>query len=336
MGGGEPPEAERRENKSMIAYIGQRLIQTVVTLVLVSLFAFSLMHVVPGEPIRAMLGSEVDQEQVDKIRHDLGLDLPFAVQYLRWISNAACGDLGKSIHYGDAISDTIKVRLPITFRLGLFALLLSAAIAIPLGAISAVERGSLFDSFVTLLANLGAAVPIFWLGLVGIYFFGLQLGWLPIQGYTSPFEDFWLSVRQSVMPVLLLAVGPVSSLTRQTRSSMLEVIRQDYIRTAKAKGMARWAIIAGHALRNAIIPVVTLLGLQVRNLAGGAVLVEMVFNIPGMGRLMVEGILARDFPVVQGCILVIGLTVALANLAVDLSYGYIDPRIRDRTGERCA
>jgi peptide/nickel transport system permease protein len=312
----------------MISYIGRRLIQTVATLILVSLFAFLLMHMVPGEPVRAMLGSEVDQEQVDKIRHELGLDLPFAEQYLRWISNAARGQLGKSIHYRDDIAETIKVRLPITFRLGLSALLLSALIAIPLGVISAVRRGSLFDSFITLLANLGAAAPVFWLGLAGIYLFGLQLGWLPIQGYTSPFEDFWLSIRQSVMPVMLLAVGPVSSLTRQSRSSMLEVIRQDYIRTAKAKGMTQWSIIVGHALRNAIIPVITLLGLQVRNLAGGAVLVEMVFNIPGMGRMMVEGVLARDFPVVQGCILVVALTVALANLAVDLSYGYIDPRIR--------
>jgi peptide/nickel transport system permease protein len=312
----------------MVSYILRRLIQTVIVLIFVSMIAFSLLHITPGDPVLIMLGTEATQIQIDALRHDLGLDQPLPVQYMHWFTNMLQGNLGSSILYRENVTKLIAARVPITFQLGLIALVLSTLLSIPAGILSAVRRGSWLDSAITVSANIGMAVPIFWLGILGIYLFALQLGWLPVQGYTSPFDDFWLNTRQLIMPAICLAVVPLASLTRQTRSSMLEVIRQDYIRTARAKGLKERAVITGHALKNAIVPVVTLLGLQLRNLVGGSVLVEQVFNIPGMGRLMVNAVFNKDYVVVQGTIMVIAIVVALANLAVDISYGYIDPRIR--------
>ncbi|RJX26968.1 MAG: ABC transporter permease [Dethiobacter sp.] len=313
----------------MGAFIVRRLIQTVIVLVIVSFIAFSILHLLPGDPVLTMLGMEATPAQVEALRHELGLDRPFLVQYAHWFTNVLQGDFGRSIVYRDSVAKMIVKRLPVTFYLGLIALVISTLISIPAGIISAVRRGSFLDSVITVSANIGMATPIFWLGILGIYFFALRLGWLPVQGYTSPLNNFWLSTRQVIMPSICLGILPLASLTRQTRSSMLEVIRQDYIRTARSKGLKERSVITGHALKNAIIPVITLLGLQVRNLVGGSVLVETVFNIPGMGRLMVTGVFDKDFPVVQGCILVIALVVALANLVVDISYGFFDPRIRN-------
>jgi len=181
---------------------------------------------------------------------------------------------------------------------------------------------------ISVVANTGMAIPIFWLGILFIYLLALKLGWLPVQGYTSPFDDLWLNIKKMIMPIICLTVVPLATLTRQTRSSMLEVIHQDYIRTARSKGLKQRVIITGHALKNAIIPVVTLLGIQMRYLVGGSVLTESVFNIPGMGRLMVRAVFDKDFLIVQGCIMTVAVVVTLANLLVDISYGYFDPRIR--------
>jgi peptide/nickel transport system permease protein len=312
----------------MITYIIRRLVQTVFVLILVSFIAFSLLHIIPGDPVLAMLGDEATQAQIDALRQELGLDRSLVVQYLHWFVNVLRGDFGKSITYRESITTLIAARIPITFHLGLAALILSTLIGIPAGVISAVKRGSGLDALITVSANIGMAVPLFWLGILGIYFFALKLGWLPVQGYTSPLDNFWLNTKQIIMPTVCLAVVPLASLARQSRSSMLEVIRQDYIRTARSKGLKERTVITGHALKNAIIPVVTLLGIQLRNLVGGAVLVETVFNIPGMGRLMVRAVFDKDFLIVQGCIIIIAVVVALANLAVDISYGYFDPRIR--------
>jgi peptide/nickel transport system permease protein len=238
------------------------------------------------------------------------------------------GDFGRSILYHEDVSDLIATRLPITLHLSLVAFVLSALIGIPAGVLSAVRRGDLVDSLITVSANIGIAVPMFWLGILGIYFFSLKLAWLPVQGYTSPSDDFWLSTKQLIMPAACLTVVPIAVLARQTRSSMLEVLHQDYVRTARSKGLRERAVIIGHGLKNAIIPVVTLLGLQARYLVGGSILVETVFNIPGMGRLMVSGVFNQDFVIVQAGIIVIGTVVGMANLAVDISYGYLDPRIR--------
>jgi len=312
----------------MVTFIIRRLIQTVFVLILVSFIAFSLLHITPGDPVVTMLGTEATQEQIDTLRHELWLDRTLIVQYMHWFTNILQGDFGKSITYRESVASLIATRLPVTFHLGLIALILSTLISIPAGVISAVKRGSLLDQLITVSANLGMAVPLFWLGILGIYFFALKLGWLPVQGYTSPFDNFWLNTKQVIMPAICLAVMPLASLARQSRSSMLEVIRQDYIRTARSKGLKERAVITGHALKNGIIPVVTLLGIQLRNLVGGSVLVETVFNIPGMGSFMVRAVFNKDFLIVQGCIMVIAAVVALANLVVDISYGYFDPRIR--------
>jgi peptide/nickel transport system permease protein len=216
----------------------------------------------------------------------------------------------------------------VTIYLTFWARVLSTLFGIIAGVISAVRRGSVLDSLISLFANTAVAVPTFWLGLIGIYLFGLKLGWLPIQGWTSPLDDFWKSTQQALMPIIAIAVPNIAVVVRQTRSSMLETIRQDYVRTASSKGLSKNIILYKHALRNALIPVVTLVGMTLTFLIGGEVLVETVFNIPGLGRLLVRAALEKDFLIVQSGVLLIGAAVCLINLAVDITYGWIDPRIR--------
>jgi peptide/nickel transport system permease protein len=310
------------------AFILRRLALTVIVVIIVSFLAFSLIHIMPGDPAATMLGLDARPEQIEALRHQLWLDRPFLVQYGHWALNAIQGDLGISLMYKEPIKDILAARLPITLYLAFLALVISTVVGIILGIVSAVRRGSAIDQLVSLLANIGIAVPVFWLGILGIYFFGLKLGWLPLQGWTSPLDNFVQSFRQAIIPVVLLAIPGVSTLARQTRSSMLEVVRQDYIRTAYAKGLKERVIIIRHALKNALIPVVTLLGLQVRVLVGGSILVESVCNIPGMGRLLVGGAFNKDFLVVQAGVLIIGTVICLVNLLVDISYGWLDPRVR--------
>jgi peptide/nickel transport system permease protein len=267
------------------------------------------MRITPGDPAAIMLGAEASQEQIDELRHELYLDQPLTSQYWHWISGVATGDLGKSLKYQESVAKTISERIPITLSLSILALIISVVVGVSAGIVCAVRRGGVVDSAVTLLTNLGIAVPTFWLGILGIYFFGLKLGWLPIQGYVSPFDDFGLSFQKAVMPVICLAIPSIAVLARQTRSSMLEVLRQDYIRTAWSKGMAERVIVFNHALKNALIPIVTLLGLQLRLVVGGSVVVETVFNIPGMGRLIVDATFAKDFVTVQAVTLIITIVV---------------------------
>lgn len=312
----------------MAEFILRRLIQTVVVLLLVTVISFGLLHIIPGDPVLNILGEHVTQVQIDALRQELGLDQPAPLQYIQWLGNQIRGDFGRSIIYNESVKDMLVTRLPITFHLGLIAFILSVLIGVPAGIVSAVRRGDFVDAIISVLANIGMAAPVFWLGVLGIYAFALKLQWLPVQGYTSPFEDLWLNTKQIIMPATLLAVVPIASLARQTRSAMLEVLQQDYIRTARSKGLAERNVVMTHALKNAIIPVVTLLGVQTRSLVGGSVLVETVFNIPGMGRLLVNGVFSKDIVIVQSIIIVVGIVVALSNLAVDISYGYLDPRVR--------
>lgn len=312
----------------MAEFILRRLIQTVVVLLLVTVISFGLLHIIPGDPVLNILGEHVTQVQIDALRQELGLDQPAPLQYIQWLGNQIRGDFGRSIIYNESVKDMLVTRLPITFHLGLTAFILSVLIGVPAGIVSAVRRGDFVDAIISVLANIGMAAPVFWLGVLGIYAFALKLQWLPVQGYTSPFEDLWLNTKQIIMPATLLAVVPIASLARQTRSAMLEVLQQDYIRTARSKGLAERNVVMTHALKNAIIPVVTLLGVQTRSLVGGSVLVETVFNIPGMGRLLVNGVFSKDIVIVQSIIIVVGIVVALSNLAVDISYGYLDPRVR--------
>ncbi|MBN1192021.1 MAG: ABC transporter permease [Dehalococcoidales bacterium] len=312
----------------MISFIIRRLIQTISVIIILTFVTFMLLHLMPGDPAAIMLGTDASPEQIQALRKELWLDRPFIVQYGHWLNNVIHGDLGISIAYDDPVIELFATRLPITAYLAFWALILSAVLGIVTGIICAIRRGSLLDQLVSIMANIGIAIPVFWLGILGIYFFSLKLGWLPTQGWTSPTEDFWKSSQQSLMPVILLAIPCIAILARQTRSSMLETIQQDYIRTAVSKGLRERIIVLRHALKPALIPVLTLLGLQIRQLVGGSVLVEVVYNIPGIGRLLVTSAFNKDFLVVQGDVLILGVIVCLSNLLVDISYGWIDPRIK--------
>jgi peptide/nickel transport system permease protein len=301
-------------------------------MVIVSVIVFILVRLLPGDPIRMYLTQqdleEITEEQVAVIRHDLGLDRPLFVQYFDWLGNALTGDLGNSIIHRGKVMDDVRRRLPITMHLGILAFIISIIVGIPMGVIAAVRRGTWLDNVLTSLGNLGITMPVFWLGILLIYLFGYKLDLLPFYGYTSPAEDFWLNTQQIIMPVFCLAVPPIASAVRLTRSSMLEVMRQDYVRTAWAKGLKERSVIMRHSLKNGLIPVVTLKGMSLAAIVGGSVLIETVFSIPGMGRLAVEGLFSRDYIVVQGVILIVGMVVLTANLLIDLSYGWLDPRIR--------
>ncbi|MDZ7262556.1 MAG: ABC transporter permease [candidate division KSB1 bacterium] len=316
----------------MTTYIIRRLILALIVIVIVTAMIFLAMRLLPGDPILLLVSQteleELREDQIEQLRHEFGLDRPLFVQYLDWVSGITRGDLGQSIVHRSSVSREIGKRLPVTLHLGLVAFVISIIVGIPAGIVCAVRRATWLDTFITIFANLGITVPIFWLGVMMIYFFSLKLGWLPVFGYTSPFDDFGMSLRKIIMPVFCLAVTPIASAARQTRSSMLEVMRQDYIRTAWSKGLRERLVIAKHALKNALIPVVTLKGLSLSMIIGGSVLIESVFNIPGMGRLAVEAIFNHDYPVIQGVVLLMAVMVVLSNLLVDLSYGYLDPRIR--------
>jgi peptide/nickel transport system permease protein len=312
----------------LLAYLVRRLVLGIIVLFLVTIMVFILIFSVPGDPVRAMLGIEATQAQIDAMNEKLWLDRPMVVQYGHWLSQTLRGNLGDSIMYQESVNSLLALRLPITLQLSFEALIISVLLGISAGIICAVKRGSWIDQIVTVLANIGIAVPIFWLGVLGIYAFGLKLNWFPLTGWVSPSTDLVGNIRGTFLPIICLAIPGIAVLTRQTRSSMLEVVRQDYIRTAWSKGLTERMVIFRHSLKNSLIPVITVLGLYLGVMVGGSVLVESVFNIPGMGRLLVESAMTKDFIVVQACALIIGSVVILANLLVDICYGWLDPRIR--------
>jgi peptide/nickel transport system permease protein len=317
----------------MTAYIIRRLFMAVITLWLVTLIVFFAVRLLPGDPLVIFMGQSASSgnmniEQLQNLRVEYGLDKPIVVQYLTWLGGILTGNLGTSIHYHEKVSTLMLERFPITLYIGTLAILANAIIGVLLGMIAAVRRGTTIDAIATTLANIGMCIPVFWLGLLLMYAFGLKLGWLPIAGYTSPFEDFWLSTKKMIMPVICESIVGLAYTARQMRSSMLEVIQQDYIRTAWSKGLSERVVILRHALRNSLIPVVTLLGIGVSLAFGGSVLVETVFAIPGIGRLLVGSIFAQDYVVIQSGVLVIATIIIMVNLLVDISYGWLDPRIR--------
>jgi peptide/nickel transport system permease protein len=315
----------------MTTYIIRRLILAAIVLFLVSLFVFLAMRLLPGDPVLMYMSAssvqEVTEEQLNLVRHQYGLDKTLPQQYLDWITGVFRGDLGTSILNRSPVMQEILRRLPITVHLGILAFITATIIGIPAGVLCAVRRGGWLDNLVTTLANIGITVPVFWLGIILIYVFALYFKWLPVMGYTSPFENFWLSTKQLIMPVFCLAVGPIAGNARQARSSMLEVIRKDYIRTAWSKGLRERAIIMKHALKNGLMPVVTLSGMGVGTILGGAVLIEQVFNIPGIGRLTVTSVMNQDYPYVQAIALIMAISIVFSNLLVDISYGWLDPRV---------
>jgi peptide/nickel transport system permease protein len=317
----------------MATYIFRRLIQALVVLVLVTLIVFFLMRLLPGDPLLIYMsqGAELEAmppEMIDRLRHEFGLDKPIMVQYVVWLSGILKGDFGTSIFYREKVGRLLLERFPVTIHLGLLAWIIGATFGIAAGLLAAVRRGKWLDKVVTPLTYMGVTIPVFWLGILLIYAFGLKLNWFPIAGYTSPLDDFWLSTRKVIMPVICLAAFGMAANARQMRSSMLEVIQQDYIRTAWSKGLRERVIVMRHALKNSLIPVITLMGMGVSVIFGGSVLVETVFAIPGVGRLLVSSIFGQDYVVVQAITLVIAVIVLLVNLIVDISYGWFDPRIR--------
>jgi peptide/nickel transport system permease protein len=318
----------------MTTYIIRRLLMAVVILWLVTLIVFFAMRLLPGDPLIIFLGQQagsgttITEKELEGLRHEYGLDKPIMVQYVNWIFGILRGNLGTSINYHENVGKLLLERFPITLQLGLVAYVIGNSLGILLGLLAAIRRGTWIDTVTTTFANVGITIPIFWLGLLLMYAFGLKLGWLPIAGFTSPLDNFWLSLKQMIMPVICLGITGLAFIARQTRSSMLEVVKQDYIRTAWSKGLRERTIIMRHALKNSLIPVITLLGIGIGFVFGGSVVVETVFAIPGVGRLLVTSVFAQDYVVVQSGTLVIATIIILSNLIVDISYGWLDPKIR--------
>jgi len=317
----------------MSAYIFRRLVLALFVLVMVTLIVFFAMRLLPGDPLIIYMAqgqqlSSLTPEGLERLRHQFGLDQPILVQYGNWMYGILRGDFGDSIFFHVPVGTLLLERYPVTLYLGMLAFIASTFLGILAGLIAAVRRAKLADRIITPLSYIGITIPVFWLGILMIYTFGLKLNWLPIIGYTSPFDDFWMSTKQAIMPVICLSVGALAGVARQMRSSMLEVIRQDYIRTAWSKGLRERLIIMKHALKNSLIPVITVLGLHLGMIMGGSVIVEMVFSIPGIGNLMVSSIFAQDYAVVQSCTLVFAVLIVFVNLIIDISYGWLDPRIQ--------
>ncbi len=295
---------------------------------LISVFTFMLVSFIPGDPVYAMLGEEVSQEEYDRVYHELKLDQPVVTRYFSWLGGAVTGDWGQSTQFHKPTLEVLNERIPITLYFSLIAFIISIPLGILFGVISAVYRGRPADTIVTLVANITACLPQFWIALLVMYVFAMRLGWLPSYGFTWFSEDLAMGIKQSIMPLFCLALGGIATTTRQTRSSMLEVIRQDYVRTARSKGLSQKKVIFLHALKNALIPVITILGMRLGSMLAGSMFVESVFNIPGMGSLFVKAIQSRDIPVVQACVLVTALVSCIINLLTDILYAVVDPRVR--------
>jgi peptide/nickel transport system permease protein len=311
-------------------YLARRLLLLVPVLAGVSVIIFMVLHLSPGDPVEIMLGSQATQEDRARLRADLGLDQPLHVQYVRWLGHVARGDLGRSLWMKRPVLAEVLGRFQATLILTGTALGLSTVAGLALGVASATRPNSLLDRVSAMASLFGASMPSFWLGIVLMVVFALWLGWLPASGMYAPYGGGGLGdlLSHLLLPAVTLAAASVTIIARLTRATMLEALGQDYIRTARAKGVVERAVVLRHGLRNALIPIVTVIGVQAGYLLGGAVLTETVFAWPGVGTLMVQGILARDFPLVQGCVLVVALSFVLINLAVDLLYAWFDPRIR--------
>jgi peptide/nickel transport system permease protein len=298
------------------------------TLVFVSLLVFSVVRVLPGDPALLILGTEGSPEVAARLRESMGLDRPIPVQYLEWVSGALRGDLGVSIQYDVPVGQLILSRLPVSVPLTLMAAGLMLALALPLGLYAATRHRRAGDYLTMLLSQLGIAVPAFWSGLLLILFFSVHLGWLRAGGFEGWSGGLWPGIRSLLLPAVALGFFQAAVLVRATRSSVLDVLREDYVRTARAKGVREGLVIGKHTLRNAMIPIVTVAGLQLGQLMAGSIILESVFALPGLGRLALGAITARDLPVVQGVTLFVASSIVIVNFAVDLAYGLLDPRIR--------
>ena len=304
----------------MLKYLLNRIWQSVIVLVGVTLVTFILLNVVPGDPVLVMLNKRADAETVERVRHELGLDRPLHIQYFDFVAHAVQGDLGESYFQKRPVTEMLNQGFALTFRLGALSLVFSVIFGLMVGTLAALFRGRFRDHFLMFIAMLGISMPIFWLGVLLQILLGLNLGWLPISGTKAA---GWL-----VMPVLCLGISYGASASRLIRTNVLDALGQDYVRTARAKGLSEWIVVGKHVLKNAAIPIVTLIGMQLRSLLAGAMVIEMVFSLHGLGRIAFSAVTSRDIPIVQGCVLYTAAVYVIINLIVDLLYGVLDPRIR--------
>lgn len=314
----------------MKTYLVRRALQSIPLVLLVTFLSFSLLLLLPGDPVSSLLsgGEALDEETREAYREELGLNEPIPIQYALWLKRAATGDLGTSTQTRRPITDEVQSRIQPTLQIGIAGLFVGLLLGIPAGAAAAVWRNSIIDRLITVIAVAGVAVPGFFFGILLILLFSVQLGWLPPLGYRSVLDDPWLGLKLTILPAAVIGWELSAIITRQLRSSMLEVLGNDYIRTARSKGLRERRVITMHAMRNAMLPVLTVIGLLVGRILAGAVVIETIFAIPGMGRMLVSAVNARDFPAVQGVVLLVALSVVLMNIITDLAYAALDPRIR--------
>ncbi len=312
----------------MYAYIARRLLATIPVMAVVGIFVFLLLHLTPGDPAVVIAGDYARPEDIIKIRERLGLNEPLYIQFFTWVGNLIRGDLGTSIFSNLPVSKLIGQRLEPTLALAIATIVFAILVAVPMGVIAAWKAGSLTDRLIMVFAVLGFSVPVFVIGYAMMWLFSIKLGWFPVQGYKPIGDGFWPFLRSITLPTVALGIIYVALIARITRASMLEVLTEDYMRTAKAKGLDNTALLIRHALRNASVPIVTIIGIGIALLIGGVVVTESVFNIPGLGRLTIDAVLRRDYPIIQGVILIFSGAYVFVNLAIDLSYTILDPRIR--------
>ena len=312
----------------MLAYIGRRLLATLPVMAVVAVFVFSMLRLTPGDPASIIAGAAATSQDIVEIRQKLGLDRPIVTQFFIWLGHVLSGDFGESFFYKKQVAELIADRVGPTLALATLTMALSIVISVPLGVVAAYRQGTWLDRIVMGFSVLGFSVPVFVIGYVLIYVFSIKLNWLPVQGYQPLAEGFGGFVQRLILPSLALSVIYIALIARITRTSVLEVLGEDYIRTARAKGLTNRVVLMRHALRNAAVPIVTVIGLGIALLIGGVVVTESVFSIPGLGRLTVDAVLARDYPTVQAVILLFSLAYVLINLLVDVAYPLLDPRIR--------
>ncbi|MBA3336083.1 MAG: ABC transporter permease [Chloroflexia bacterium] len=312
----------------MLAFIIRRLLLLFPVLIIVGIIVFTLVHLTPGDPASVMLGREATMEQKEALRERLGLNEPFHIQFAHWFMDALRLDFGESLFIGKPVTEALLERAEPTGLLTLYALTLSIVIAIPAGVIASVRANSLLDRLLMVMSISGAAIPSFFFGILLILFFAVVLGWLPSGGYTDIGDDPIQHFKYMILPTLALGFSAAGLLARLVRSTMLDVLNEDYVRTAYAKGLRQRHVVFRHALRNAMIPVLTIIGISLAGMLGGAVVVETVFNIPGMGRLLVQSVTRRDFPIVQGAVMTVAAIQVLVMLLIDVLYVYVDPRVR--------
>ena len=312
----------------MLDFLIRRVAISIVTLFLITLIVFTGVRMIPGDPARVMAGTDADEAGLQEIRAKYGLNDPIPVQYFRWIGLALQGDLGESIRTREPVVKTVAVKLPITIQLACFSLIIAIGIAIPAGVFSALRRNTVWDLLANAVSLCGVSIPTFWLGIMLILLISVRLHLLPASGFVPFFQDPLGNLERMLMPAFVLGGALAAVLMRQTRNSMIEVMTANYIRTAYSKGLAEPVVVFRHALRNGLIPIVTILGLQMGALMGGAVVTEQIFVVPGFGRLIVEAVFTRDYPLVQGVVMITASTYVLINLLVDVSYSLLNPRIR--------